>query len=49
VEASSKIFDCPDVVACGMFGVITTLEFVQHHFSQMGHGDLHVTQIYLCR
>src|SRR6202030_3315635 len=27
VEASSKIFDCADVVACGMLRVITTLEF----------------------
>src|SRR5258708_14959202 len=47
VESSSKIFHCADVVACGMLRVITTLEFLQHHFSEMGHRDLLVTQIYL--
>src|SRR5437879_7264805 len=35
--ASSKIFDCADVTACGIFRVITKLEFFQHHFSKMGH------------
>src|SRR5260221_6955411 len=40
----SKIFHCADVVACGMLRVITTLEFLQHHFSEMGHRDLLVTQ-----
>src|SRR4029077_18208033 len=44
VESSSKIFECADVVACGMLRVITTLEFLQHHFSEMGHRDLLVTQ-----
>src|SRR5580704_10272717 len=44
VEASSKIFDCAEVVACGMLPVITLLEFLQHHFSEMGHKDLLVTQ-----
>src|SRR6266850_156734 len=44
VESSSKIFHCADVVACGMLRVITTLEFLQHHFSEMGHRDLLVTQ-----
>src|ERR1700722_1867267 len=33
VEASSKIFNCPDVRTCGMLRVVTTLEFLQHHFS----------------
>jgi hypothetical protein len=40
-------FDCADVRTCGSLGVITTLEFLQHHFSQMGHRDLLVTQTYL--
>jgi hypothetical protein len=33
VEASSKIFDCADVMACGSLCVVTTLEFLQHHFA----------------
>ena len=49
VESSSKFFDCADVTACGSLGVITTLEFLQHHFSQMAHRDLLVTQTYLSR
>ena len=30
-----------------MLSVITSLEFFQHYFSEMGHRDLLVTQIYL--
>src|SRR6516164_4997584 len=37
VEVSSKILDCPDVVAYGVFREVATLEFLQHHFSKMGH------------
>jgi len=40
---SSECFDGADVIACGSFGVITTLEFLQHDSSQMGHRDLLVT------
>jgi len=47
MEASRKIFHYADVTAYGIFCVITTLEIFQHHFSEMGHGDLLVTQIYL--
>src|SRR5467141_2242458 len=47
MEASRKIFHYPDVTSYGRLSVITTLEFFQHHFSQMGHRDLLVTQIYL--
>src|SRR5205809_4182728 len=36
---SSKILDGPDVVAYGMFRKITTLEFFQHRFAKMGHGN----------
>src|SRR5258708_6092343 len=36
---SSKIFYCTKVVAYGIFCIITTLEFLQHHFSEMGHGN----------
>ena len=46
-EVSGKIFNCIDVTVYGILGIITTLEFLQHHFSQMGHRDLLVTQTYL--
>src|SRR2546421_6081776 len=49
VEASRKIFHYADVTAYGSLSVIATLEFFQHHFSEMGHRDLLVTQIYLNR
>src|SRR2546425_7008214 len=39
LEASREIFHYTDVTAYGSFSVITTLEFLQHHFSEMGHGD----------
>jgi len=29
----------PDVTSYGSFSVIATLEFLQHHFSEMGHGN----------
>jgi hypothetical protein len=44
MEVSSKILDCADVGTCGMLSVITSLEFFQHYFSEMGHRDLLVTQ-----
>src|SRR5437899_5091645 len=34
VEVSSKIFDCVDVMAYGIFRKVTTLEFFQHHFAK---------------
>jgi hypothetical protein len=39
VELSSKIFDGAGVRACGIFRVITVLEFLQHHFAKMDHSD----------
>src|SRR5271169_769082 len=36
---SSKIFYCTKVVAYGILCIITKLEFFQHHFSKMGHGN----------
>src|SRR5215472_17622300 len=39
VEVSSKILDGPDVVAYGMRREVTTLEFLQHRFAKMGHGN----------
>src|SRR6266566_7418945 len=44
VEVSREIFDGAKVTIDGSLGVITTLEFFQHHFSKMGHRDLLVTQ-----
>src|SRR5882762_473480 len=35
----SKIFYCTKVVAYGILCIITKLEFFQHHFSKMGHGN----------
>src|SRR5271157_82582 len=43
-EMSSESFNLANVIPCGSLGVITTLEFFQHHFSKMGHRDLLVTQ-----
>ena len=36
-----------DVSVYGTLGIVTTLEFFQHHFSKLGHKNLLVTQIYL--
>ena len=47
VKKPKEIFNYADVEACGIFRIITTLEFLQHHFSEMGHRDLLVTQTYL--
>ncbi len=46
VESSIKIFDGVDVITSGVFRVITTLEFLQHEFTKMGHSVL-VTETYL--
>src|ERR1700726_1358621 len=39
VESSREIFDGADVTIYGSLSVIATLEFLQHHFSKMGHRD----------
>jgi hypothetical protein len=41
---SRKLFDGTKVTIDGSLGVISMLEFFQHHFSEMGHRDLPVTQ-----
>ena len=38
-----EIMDDPNVGFCGTMRVITSLEFLQHHFAKMGHRDLLVT------
>lgn len=47
---ASEVFGEPrddlNVRPCGILGVIATLELFQHHFSEMGHKDLLVTQHY---
>src|SRR5215472_12920097 len=37
----------PDVRVCGTIGVMTSLEFLQHFLTKLGHGDLliSVTQL----
>jgi hypothetical protein len=40
VKILRKLADDADVGFCGTMGVITTLEFFQHLFAKLGHGDL---------
>src|SRR3984893_14454667 len=47
MEALREIFHYPDVTVYGSFGIITTLEIFQHHFSEMGHGTPPVTHTYI--
>src|SRR6266849_2992850 len=47
MEALREIFHYPDVTVSGSFGIITTLEIFQHHFSEMGHGTPPVTHTYI--
>src|SRR6266404_3318075 len=47
LEALPEIFHYPDVTVYGSFGIITTLEIFQHHFSEMGHGTPPVTHTYI--
>jgi|HubBroStandDraft_2_1064218.scaffolds.fasta_scaffold03469_3 hypothetical protein len=47
MEALGEIFHYPDVTVYGSFGIITTLEIFQHHFSEMGHGTPPVTHNYI--
>src|SRR5580704_6415051 len=44
VEVLGELPDCQQVRPYGSLRVITTLEFLQHHSSEMGHRDLLVTQ-----
>jgi hypothetical protein len=39
MEALREIFHYADVTSYGSFSVITSLEFLQHHFSEMSHED----------
>src|SRR6266478_2118225 len=47
MEALREIFHYPDVTSYGSFGIITTLEIFQHHFSEMGHGTPPVAHTYI--
>ena len=38
-----ELFDGLKVILYSGFSEVTTLEFLQHHFSEMGHRDLLVT------
>jgi hypothetical protein len=37
LEVAREIFDCLEVEACCSLSVITTLEFLEHHFAKVGH------------
>src|SRR5260370_13814245 len=37
LEITREIFDCLDVKACCSLSVVTTLEFLEHHFAKVGH------------
>src|SRR6202011_4323624 len=37
LEITREIFDCLDVKTCCSLSVITTLEFLEHHFAKVGH------------
>ena len=41
-----EILERLDVAVYGSLGVITTLEFFEHHFAKSGHEDLLVTRQY---
>jgi hypothetical protein len=43
VEVFRECFYCVQVSAYGSLRVIPTPEFLQHHFSELGHRDLLVT------
>jgi hypothetical protein len=42
-EERRELLDGADVTSYSIRGIVSTLEFVQHHFSKMGHRDLLVT------
>src|SRR5215831_15008097 len=44
VKMLGEILDDSSVGFCGTMRVMTTLEFLQHHFPKMGHRDLLVTR-----
>ena len=43
VEVRGEPPDSVDVRVCGSLGVIAALEFLERHFSKLGHKDLLVT------
>ena len=43
VKILRKIADDANVGFCGTIGIVTSLEFLQHHSAKMGHRDLLVT------
>ena len=43
VEIARKVLDNSQVGARGRFGVIAAREFIERHFSKLGHRDLLVT------
>jgi hypothetical protein len=37
LEERRELLDGADVASYSVLGIVSTLEFVQHHFSKMGH------------
>src|SRR3984957_12759832 len=46
-EVPGETLDGTKVTTCCSFREVTSLEFLQHYFSKMGHRDLLVTRHYL--
>src|SRR4051794_32601516 len=46
-EVTCEALDCAEVAAYSGCRVVTTLEFLQHHFAKLGHRDLLVTHTLL--
>jgi hypothetical protein len=46
VKIRSEPSDGADIGACGSLGVISAIEFLDHHHSKFGHRDLLVTKHY---
>ena len=46
VEITRKILEDTQVSARGTFSVVATRDFIERHFSKLGHRDLLVTQTY---
>jgi hypothetical protein len=43
MEVLGEVLHDAQVAFYGTVGIVTTLEFLQHHFSETGHRDLLVT------
>ncbi len=44
MEVLRKVFNRMEIAMCGAWGVVATLEFIQHQLTKMGHGKPPVTR-----